>query len=66
VAKWQPRIEALLKGGAKPKAIFDCLCREETGFQGHYNAVKRLCRRLSELAGPAADLGRGAGFQYGR
>jgi hypothetical protein len=55
VAKWQPRIEALLKGGAKPKAIFDCLCREDKDFQGHYNAVKRLCRRLGELTGPAAE-----------
>ncbi|HRI09654.1 MAG TPA: IS21 family transposase [Nannocystaceae bacterium] len=55
VAKWQERIEALRKGGAKPKAIFDCLGRENKDFQGSYNAVKRLCRRLEELAGPTAD-----------
>lgn len=55
ITKWQPRIQELLKGGARPKAIFDCLCREDRDFRGSLSAVKRLCRRLQGVAGPTAE-----------
>lgn len=39
-------IEQMLRHGAMPQAIYDCLRLRDPAFQGSLSAVKRLCRRL--------------------
>lgn len=55
IAKWEPRITTLWKGGARPRAIFDRLRVEDITFPGSLSAVKRICVRLLKQQGPRAD-----------
>jgi transposase len=52
---WAPVVEALLRQGAGPTAIFDKLRLDHPDFQGSIGAMKRLCRRLRQRSGPSAE-----------
>ncbi len=54
VTAWAPVIEKLLERDAKPTAIYQYLCMNDTDFDGSLSAVKRLCLRLTKQAGPRA------------
>lgn len=55
VEAWRPTIERLLEQGAGPQAIYDHLRTTEEGFDAHLSSVKRLCRRVSDQAGPKPE-----------
>jgi len=44
---WTETIETMVKRGAQPQAIYDCLRLEHAGFDGSLSAVKRLVIRLN-------------------
>ncbi|MGB1275928.1 MAG: IS21 family transposase [Nannocystaceae bacterium] len=48
---WSALIEAKLRAGARPKAIYSWLRLECPDFSGSYSAIKRLCRRLIQEKG---------------
>ena len=52
IERWRLRIEALVKGGAGPTAIFDFLRTQEDEFDGSLSAVKRLCASLRKQQDP--------------
>lgn len=55
IVEWTETIQAYLAKGLGPKAIYDRLKLEtQSEFQGSYDAVKRLCRRLKRVEGVAA------------
>jgi transposase len=57
VAPWLEKIHAWQTEGARPKAIFDRLKREESNFTGSLSAVKRAYfRRRRELGVRAEDV----------
>lgn len=51
VEKYAGDIATMLKRGAGPKAIFDCL-RLTPGFDGTYPAIKRFCRHFTGTIRP--------------
>ena len=52
VEPWRRQISEKLDSKAGPKAIYDWLRTNEPDFEGSYDAVKRLCRRLRRDRGP--------------
>lgn len=55
VEEWRERTESLRSDGLGPRAIYDRLRVEESGFRGSLSAIKRLCLRLASEDGPQAD-----------
>lgn len=55
IERFAPIIEGKLKSGAGPKAIYDYLRNDVEGFDGSYDAVKRLCRRLGKQQPPRPE-----------
>ncbi len=51
VEPWRKSIEAMVKKGAQPKAIYDCLRLEKKDFDGSLGAVKRMVRQLKKAQG---------------
>lgn len=54
ITTWESTIATMLKRGATPQAIYDCLRLQDEKFTGSRWAVKRLCRRLNEEQGVQA------------
>jgi len=53
--RWRPRIEALVRQGAGPRAIYDRLRMEHDDFDGSHSSVKRFVRRLRREHGPRPE-----------
>ena len=54
LAAWSERVQALMKKGLAPRAIYDRLRLEDETFEGSYWAMKRLCRHLKQQQGVRA------------
>lgn len=52
VERWKPKVEAMLKAGAGPTAIFDFLRTHEDDYSGSLSAIKRLCVSLRKNQEP--------------
>ncbi len=55
VSDWSDAIERMSARGAGPKAIYDTLRLEHAGFDGSYDAVKRLCKSIADQQAPKAE-----------
>jgi len=55
VAAWEAEIRRMMALGAAPKAIFDTLHQQQPKFQGSYDAVKRLFRRIRRQRPPSEE-----------
>lgn len=57
IEAWRELVEAKLRTGAGPRAIYDWLRVNKDDFDGSYWAVKRMCRQLKKARPPApADV----------
>jgi len=55
VEQWREHVEALVAGGAAPKAIFDRLRLEHEEFRGSLSAIKRMVAAIVKERGVRAD-----------
>jgi len=55
VEQWLPEIERMVERGAKPKAIYDRLKRQQEHFTGSLSAIKRACARIRNEKGISAE-----------
>ena len=53
---WETEVRKLLKGGgATPKVVYDGLRLAHEDFEGSYDAIKHLCRRITHAKPPVAE-----------
>lgn len=55
VEPWRAQVLTMLKRGARPKAIYDCLRISDKDFTCGISSVKRFCKRLRKEVGIRAD-----------
>lgn len=52
ILQWRDHIVEMMDRGAGARAIYDRLRQEHDNFNGSYDAVKRLCRKIRKEKGP--------------
>lgn len=55
VQAWEAEVRQMMKDGATPKGVYDGLKLAHEDFAGSYDAIKRLCRRISRSKPPEAE-----------
>lgn len=55
VQAWEAEVRQMLTADASPKVVYDGLRLAHKDFRGSYDAIKRLCRRISRAKPPVAE-----------